>query len=889
MVSKTLYILLVVQAAAVIKSDSSTGAIEIGGPKKVDGSQKKSGHAADALAKAVNKIDNDDDVKNAKMPAKTGFLKSIPKSTEEVPPAKLESTKKAEVVDPDAAVDGAKALADLVDPKAGGNAGAMEKQLTDLLMGAGGAGGTPMGESIKEIERVIQEEMIDQVTAAHESNQKKLLEEVDAINECSATKNEQVASAKKVETIYLATGPKHKLCRAGEAGKFTEKRDVHAEMKDKLKIKQLKCREFATAERLYATQKNNAEVVKKGGSEENESYVRRITTTFCGQPNTVGKGGAGKKGFLDEFLIAKMECEKATQEHNHQVSVFKTVSAQYAHEKATCNSLQDRMDFASCHGATKMKDACETYSECHMDRKHAHESTVKMVKMEEHDRKAEWRGLKRMQCLIVAFKDGKVKNSEIKACKNTHHSTDHLIIKYPQIPHYQKCTIPELYPSTPAYKLAEFAPLPAYAKGKESAACVGIVEINTDPVQRHDGEDPHHCKCERVTLNGPYTAGALVKCTKCRPIQSTRDKDSCPEGTKLFSPRSELDWKTIYSSTELMHQGMDMNKTDFLIVDVTSQHPVHSSPMPMDSALPMGRIFQTKDHSPWFLRSTVLMDNGTMQPTGGHKGYEKGCYIGVYLNTPESPERNLTFAAKRCLPPQDSYYCQPQKELIVPKEGSPEACKCSSVVLAGSYSAGALIKCENCLDVHKSTQKNSCPMGTKIFSPSSRQDWKTFLASAGPLRSPNWIIDVTRPQNGCGGCKEYPMKGDEPAQMTWKTTDGSPWWLRSNTYSEPSGDYHANCYMALWKTPESEQNIMFNDENCKAHSNAYYCQPVKGGGDLGMTMTGTEGTDGGYDPMAALPAPPMYEPGMPGADMNQAGGAPAPGNSSKANDGEDEE
>lgn len=93
--------------------------------------------------------------------------------------------------------------------------------------------------------------------------------------------------------------------------------------------------------------------------------------------------------------------------------------------------------------------------------------------------------------------------------------------------------------------------------------------------------------------------------------------------------------------------------------------------------------------------------------------------------------------------------------------------------------------------------------------------------------------------------------------------------------------------MALWKTPESEQNIMFNDEDCKAHSNAYYCQPVKGGGDPGMTMTGTEGTDGGYDPMAALPPPPMYEPGTTGADMG--GGAPAPGNSSKANDGEDEE
>ena len=54
----------------------------------------------------------------------------------------------------------------------------------------------------------------------------------------------------------------------------------------------------------------------------------------------------------------------------------------------------------------------------------------------------------------------------------------------------------------------------------------------------------------------------------------------------------------------------------------------------------------------------------------------------------------------------------------------------------------------------RSSQKNSCPNGMKIFSPASRGDWKTFLTSAGPLRAPHWIIDVTRPQNGCGGCKK---------------------------------------------------------------------------------------------------------------------------------------
>jgi hypothetical protein len=55
------------------------------------------------------------------------------------------------------------------------------------------------------------------------------------------------------------------------------------------------------------------------------------------------------------------------------------------------------------------------------------------------------------------------------------------------------------------------------------------------------------------------------------------------------------------------------------------------------------------------------------------------------------------------------------------------------VTLAGKYSAGKVVKCEQCLTVYKAGQKNSCPKGMKIFSPRTRADWKTFLASAGPF------------------------------------------------------------------------------------------------------------------------------------------------------------
>jgi len=129
--------------------------------------------------------------------------------------------------------------------------------------------------------------------------------------------------------------------------------------------------------------------------------------------------------------------------------------------------------------------------------------------------------------------------------------------------------------------------------------------------------------------------------------------------------------------------------------------------------------------------------------------------------------------------------------------------------------------------VSKSLQKNSCPKGMKIFSPQSRSDWRTFLKSAGPLRAPNWIIDVTRPQNGCGGCSRYAMNSRKPQQATWKTVDGSPWWLRSSRYTEPNGDYTANCYMDLWKPPTSENTVMFNDGRCKYRSRSYFCQPIR--------------------------------------------------------------
>jgi len=684
----------------------------------------------------------------------------------------------------------------------------MDKAITELVMGKSSFAGTPMGGSITKIKDLIVKTMMPAVLDAHKTDQHELDKLVMMLRRCTKAKNVGFREVKKFKGLYLKHSPAHKKCRADEAVKYTTQKNCHAEQYEKREVKMLKCQFFASASRRIGDSNANAQIVKKGGSEAIETYARRITSTICGKTGGKGKGGNGQGGFLDQFLLAKAACQKATKEYNAQVKKCRLELRRYRDNKKKCNAIQSMMDGAACKRAVLVKDECEKYAECHASKLETFKTARKTVIQEEKDRKAEWRGLKRMACLINAFADGKVEDKEVDSCKKKAHSTKHLIIKYPKVPKFESCKVPDRYPSTAAYKKAEFASLPAIAKGKESQECTGVMEISTTP----KAGSPKSCKCERVTMNGPYSAGPMVKCTKCHDARRSAQKNSCPDGTKIFSPASRTDWQTfIKSAGPLRHPHF--------IIDVT--RPQNGcggcTKNPMNSGNRHQKTWRTADNSAWWLRSTRYSE-----PNGD---YHANCYLDLW-HTPKNPNA-ITWNDGSCNYHSKSYYCQPSKFSTRPAPGSPSSCNCKKVELAGVYSTKLLLKCEQCLTVHRSTQKNSCPSGMKIFSPASRRDWKTFIRSAGPLRAPHWIIDVTRPSNGCGGCTRHAMNSKVANQMTWKTSDGSAWWLRSSRYSEPNGDYSANCFLDLWRTPSNENSVTFNDGRCNYRSKSYYCQPKK--------------------------------------------------------------
>jgi len=717
----------------------------------------------------------------------------------------------------------------------GGWASEFEKDVMDLVIGLskGGFGATPFGKSVEKISNIIKKEMMPQVVKFHSDDQNKLNELATEWKSCAATRKEQLATANQRKIKYVGSSKSHKVCRGAEAALYTENVECHEEWLSRKKEKELKCKAYAEISKKYGDSNANKQIVTKMGSEGVITYVTRFTTIICGQPatcptcknggggNTGGRGGLCVGGFLDMLICHKKKCEVATKRYNEQTRKCKKLDGQWHDKRKECNSIQDTMDGHACKWAIESKDACESYAECHKVNEAEYALLKTKVLKDEPPRHAEWKGLKRMDCIIKAFAGASgISMADILRCKNQNHSTTTggenvtgttrgLTILYPTPPPLDACVVPLLYPNTAEYKAAEFAPLPTLAKGKAGAnECTGVGAISTTPAPG----SPASCKCERVTMNGPYSSGSLVKCTNCLDVRKSLDKISCPTGTKLFSPQSRQDWDSFLKSAAPL-------RAPHWIIDVT--RPQNGcggcTSHTMMSQTTEQKSWVTKDASPWWLRSTRYSE-----PNGD---YSANCYLDLWRTPANS--NSVTWNDGNCNYHSKSYYCQMGKFSVTPKVGSPKACTCKKVELVGRYSARVLLKCENCLDVRRSKDKNSCPYGTKLFSPETREDWKTFIRSATQLRAPHWIIDITRPTNGCGGCTKNAMNSGVAAQGTWVTADNSPWWLRKTTYNEPNGDYSANCYLDLWHNPPNENSVTWNDGNCNYHSKSYYCQSVK--------------------------------------------------------------
>jgi hypothetical protein len=366
----------------------------------------------------------------------------------------------------------------------------LETAMTNLMLGKGELAATPMGNSVKKIKNIIEKVMMKKVITAHNTDQRTLNKLQQAISRCGSTKNRLLNAARRPRNVYYRFSGYHRRCRNTEGRRYISLRQCNSQKRNLYRIKVMRCKYYRTTSNRFSATKSNRAIVNKAGGESPGTYITRISKTFCGshvhgsrgrRNYRGGWGGGLPNGRLDVFLRAKYACGVATRRYNRKVRECNVKARHYRQQKSKCNSYQRQMDTSSCQHAVRTKDACEAYAGCYFTAVKAFKRYRSRVIVEERDRKAEWRGLNRMGCLIKAFANGKVTHAEINACKRRTINTRRLNIRYPRIPRLQRCILPTLYPSTGKYRRREFAPLPTVAKGFASAKCIGVRTVSTTP------------------------------------------------------------------------------------------------------------------------------------------------------------------------------------------------------------------------------------------------------------------------------------------------------------------------------------------------------------------------------------------------------------------------
>lgn len=163
------------------------------------------------------------------------------------------------------------------------------------------------------------------------------------------------------------------------------------------------------------------------------------------------------------------------------------------------------------------------------------------------------------------------------------------------------------------------------------------------------------CTCDDVNLQGkPWDAGQLKLCRgTCRQVRHMGDENSCPEGWKIFSPRSASDWQTFIELDLVDRTEGHLLQGQPLIVDVTKPEDGRGSAGsgPMNSENSARAAWTTSDGSPWWLRSSQYSE-----PNGDYFG---DCYLAVH---DVSDSQNIKFNDWRCNYFARNYFCQPRAQ-----------------------------------------------------------------------------------------------------------------------------------------------------------------------------------------------------------------------------------
>jgi hypothetical protein len=313
------------------------------------------------------------------------------------------------------------------------------------------------------------------------------------------------------------------------------------------------------------------------------------------------------------------------------------------------------------------------------------------------------------------------------------------------------------------------------------------------------------------------------------------DSNSCPVGMNIWVPRSKGHMASMIAKFGSPSSG---SPTELAGIYRPSNgcggctsHAMHSSGDSDQGA--HGWTSVAPQPNPWFLR-----DIPYAEPNGD---YTANCW----LKQTAHDGSGAKFNDGNCIYGFSNYLCSTNHYHMPPSADScTEVCSRQGDCTDGMkwVNIGGAVKEVFCTfengygfdaqiatgsETRRSTDANSCPSGTNIWVPRSKSVQEAVFRKFGSAAD---ITGVYKNSNGCGGCTSHAMKsGGTQTAHGWTSvaSPATPWHLRDAAYSEPNGDYHANCWLSTYSSADEgsydNQGTKFNDGNCNAVASQYLC------------------------------------------------------------------
>jgi len=333
----------------------------------------------------------------------------------------------------------------------------MEKSLmnTQSDVAASGKDSSRIVAAIKAMQNMLRKDMMPKLLQEHKIAQAALNRLYSSYKRCSRTMTVTTKGMGRLLSARRPIARAMKQCRKTQASRATRAKSCRQIMIASSRAKKATCAAFKSVQQ----DSRKAWRYCKSRGENWGSFVARIKSWSTRE--------------LTKYTTYRTRCTQASRKAARYTKSCTPYIKGAARLKATCDARQVQLETATCTILRQAQSACSKYLPCFKSVQVLFSKSLPDIKKLERGRWAQWRALKRMDCLLGY--GCKANKKQIQICQRKSQDIRPLRLRYQRTPTPPKrCKHPTAPTCSSRYVAAYYSGLPTMARAKTCKACEGL-------------------------------------------------------------------------------------------------------------------------------------------------------------------------------------------------------------------------------------------------------------------------------------------------------------------------------------------------------------------------------------------------------------------------------